>query len=144
MNARIVIDRLTRTIVVILVAVGCATAAAAQPIPSTDSVTVIVFDDRYIVGDRGFDDLDYLEQSITATQIHSVTLLVCGPRATRSLKAVVHRFRHVPVQMRVPDIDEAACMSTAPLLTPVRQRIGQPPFGIDDEAVERYWHDIMP
>jgi hypothetical protein len=38
-----------------------------------------------------FDDLDMLEKYLTP--VRGVVLLVCGTRATRSLKAVVHRFR---------------------------------------------------
>ena len=120
-------------------AAGCAGAA-----PSRDSVTIIVFEDRYVTERRVFDDLNELEDRITSTNFRTVTLLVCGAHATRALKAAVHRFRYVPVQMRVPDVDERECMTTGPVVTKVRQRTGTRPFGIDDEAVDRYWHDIMP
>jgi hypothetical protein len=144
MNGRIGVNRLPQIVVGAVAAFGLVAPALANPGPSTQSVTITVFADRYIVDDLAFDDLDYLEKHITTTHFHSVELLICGPRATRPLKAVVHRFRHVPVQMRVPDVDEFECMSKAPLVTPVRQPAGRPPFGIDDEAVERYWLDIMP
>lgn len=61
-----------------------------------------------------------------------------------SLKAAVHRFRHVLVQMRVLEADEPECSSAVALWTPVRQRVGQRPRGIDAEAVERYWQDLVP
>src|SRR5258708_5707266 len=133
MNGRIGVNRLSQIVVVGVVAFGLVTTALADPRPSTQSATITVLADRYIVDDLAFDDLDYLEKHITATHVRSVELLVCGPRATRPLKAVVHRFRHVPVQMRVPDVDEFECMSKAPLVTPVLRRVGQRPFGIDDE-----------
>ena len=62
-----------------------------------------------------------------------------------ALRIIVEgHFRHLPVQIRIPDIDELDCMSKASPATLVRQRNGQRPFGIDDAAVERYWLDIMP
>jgi len=144
MNGRIGVNRLPQIVVAGIVTFGLVATALADSRPSTRSATIAVLADRYIVDDLAFDDLDYLDKHITATQVHSIELLVCGPRTTRPLKAVVHRFRHVPVQMRVPDVDEFECMSKAPLVTPVLQRAGQRPFGIDDEAVDRYWLDIMP
>lgn len=115
--------------------------AGVYPIKST---RITVFSDRYILADRAFDDLNVLEKHTTAMQARAVTLLACGPGVTRSLKAAVERFRHVPVQMLVLDADTPECSSTAPLAIPVRQRDGQRPYGIDDEAVERYWRDLMP
>jgi hypothetical protein len=145
MNGRITVDRLTRSFILVVGSFLCFIATAPVDAgPFTQSVTISVFADRYLVGDLAFDDLDYLEQHITAMHVGGVELLICGAGATRSLKAIVHRFRHVPVQMRVPDVDELQCMSKAPLVTPVRQRAGRRPSGINDEAVERYWLDMMP
>lgn len=144
MDGRVVVDRFTRGVVVVGVAFTFVAIALADPRPSTGGVTITVFDDRYVVGDLAFDDLDYLETHTDGTRVRSVELLICGARATRALKAAVHRFRHVPVQMRVPDADEHECMSKASLVTPARPRVGQRPFGIDDQAVERYWLDMMP
>ena len=144
MNGRKVVNRLTQFVVAGVAGLGLVATALADPGSLAHRVTITVFADHYIVGDLAFDDLDYLEKHVTATPVSSVEILICGAKATRALKAVVHRFRHVPVQMRVPDVDELECMSTAPFVTPVRQRIGQRPFGIDDGAVERYWLDIMP
>jgi len=144
MNGRIGVNRLPQIVVAGVVTFGLVATALADSRPSTQSATITVLADRYIVDDLAFDDLDYLDKHITAMHVHSIELLICGPRTTRPLKAVVHRFRHAPVQMRVPDVDEFECMSKAPLVTPVSQRVGQRPFGIDDEAVERYWLDIMP
>jgi hypothetical protein len=144
MKSGIVVDHLTRSLAIGVMALSSVASALADSGPAPHTVTIAVLDDRYIVGDLAFDDLDYLERQITATNLRNLELLICGPNATRALKAIVHRFRHVPVQMRVPDIDEFECMSKAPVVTPVRQRVGERPFGIDDEAVERYWLDIMP
>jgi hypothetical protein len=46
--------------------------------------------------------------------------------------------------MFVLDADRPECSATSSLAIPVRQRDGQRPYGIDDEAVERYWQDLMP
>jgi hypothetical protein len=46
--------------------------------------------------------------------------------------------------MLVLDADTPECSPTAPLAIPVRERDGQRPYGIDDEAVDRYWRDLMP
>jgi hypothetical protein len=144
MNGRTMVDCFTRYAVVGVAAFGFVVAALADPGRLAHGVTITILPDRYIVGGQAFDDLDSLEKRVTATNFRSVVLVVCGPKATRAVKAAVHRFRQVPVQIRVPDVDEFECMSKAPLATPVRQRSGKAPFGIDDEAVERYWLDIMP
>ena len=143
MNGRIVVDCVTRSVVEAVVAFGFVAAAPADPGPSAHSVTITVFADRYIVGNLAFDDLDLLEKHITATYAHEINLLICGAKATRALKAAVHRFRHVAMRMRMHDVDELECVSMGPLVTPIRQRVGQRPFGIDDEAVERFWLDLM-
>ena len=144
MNGRTAVDRFMRGVVMGVVAFGSVATAQGDPRASTQSVTITVFTDHYAVEDLAFDDLDYLEKHVTAMRVRDVQLLVCGAKATRALKAVVHRFRHLPVQIRIPDIDELDCMAKASPVTLVRQRIGQRPFGIDDAAVERYWLDIMP
>ena len=136
-------DRFVRYCVVGGFAFGLAAAAPAGE-RLADSATITVFADRYVSQERAFDDLDALEKHITMTEVRSVVVLLCGPQATRALKAVVHRFRHLPMQIRVPDLDERDCFSMAPLATAVRMRAGTRPFGIDDEAVDRYWHDLMP
>jgi hypothetical protein len=143
MNGRVVISRLMRCTVLGAAFFGLSVTAPADPGLSAP-VPIKVFDDRYIAGDIAFDDLNYLEKHVSTTPGSGIVLLVCGSKATRALKAAVHRFRHIPVQIRVPDVDEFQCMSPAAHLVSVRQSIGQPPFGIDDEAVERYWRDMMP
>ena len=144
MSRHYAIDRVARSVVAVAFAFGLVAIALGAPGRSADSVTITVFDDRYVVQDRAFNNLDVLEKDITAANVHVVNVLVCGAGATRALKAVVHRFRHLPVQIRVPDLDESECFSTAALATPVRERVGKRPFGIDDEAVDRYWLELMP
>jgi len=144
MKSGIVVDHLTRSLAIGVMALGLVASALADSGPSAHRVTITVLADRYIVGNLAYDDLDYLERQINATNVRGVELLICGPNTTRALKAIVHRYRHVPIQMRVPDIDQFECVSKAPVVTPVRVRVGELPFGIDDEAVERYWLDIMP
>ena len=132
---RVVAGALTLSIVV---------PALAGVYPTTTNTRITVFSDRYILAGRAFDDLNLLEKHTTAMHARAVILLACGPRVTRSLKAAVERFRHIPVQMFVLDADTPECSSTASLAIPVREGEGQRPYGIDDEAVERYWRDLMP
>ena len=137
------VDRIARTVVAGVLAAGFVTAVMAAPQPSASSVSITVFADSYVVAGRAFDDLNFLEKHITGMHARGISLLACGPGVTRSLKAAVHRFRHVPVQISVLEADEPECSKVA-LAIPVRERIGRRPYGIDDEAVERYWLELMP
>ena len=71
----------------------------------------------------------------------SIALDICGPGATGALKAAVHRFRGLPLEIRVPA--DMRCAAPAVRL-PVAQRAGTKPYEIDDGAVERYWSRIAP
>jgi len=143
MSRHFVVDLAGRVVAGVLT-LSFVVPALAGVYPTTTNTRITVFSDRYILAGRAFDDLNLLEKHTTAMRARAVTLLVCGPRVTRSLKAAVERFRHVPVQMFVLDADTPECSSTASLAIPVREGDGQRPYGIDDEAVERYWHDLMP
>ena len=143
MSRHFVID-LAGKIVAGVLSLGFVVTALAGVYPTTTSTRITVFSDCYVLAGRAFDDLNLLEEHTTAIHVRAVTLVVCGPRVTRSLKAAVERFRHLPVQMIVLDADTPGCSSAAPLAIPVRERDGQRPYGIDDEAVEHYWRDLMP
>jgi hypothetical protein len=136
-------DRIVRMVIAGVLATGFATAAPAGPQPFAIGINITVFAESYTVAGRSFDDLNSLEMQVTGMHARGISLLACGPRTTRSLKAAVHRFRHVPVQIRALDSDEPECSKVA-LATPVRERMGQRPYGIDDEAVDRYWRELMP
>ncbi len=107
-------------------------------------VTVMVFAADYVVAARAFDNLNALESELQATSARAVNLHACGPGVTRSLMAAVHRFRHVPLQIRVFDAEEPECRS--PVRSTAQVHIGDAkrPFGIDDEAVAVFWRDAMP
>jgi len=143
MSRHFVVDLVGRIVAGVLT-LGFVVPALAGVHPTPTSTRIAVFSDRYVLAGRAFDDLNLLEEHTTAMHARAVTLLACGPRVTRSLKAAVERFRHIPVQMFVLDADAAECSSAPPLAIPVRGRDGQRPYGIDDEAVERYWRDLMP
>jgi hypothetical protein len=144
MSRHFVVDHLAGRVVAAVLTLSFVVPALAGVYPTNTSTRITVFSDRYVLAGRAFDDLNLLEKHTTARQARAVTLLACGPSVTRSLKAAVERFRHVPVQMLVLDADTPECSSPAPLATPVRERVGQRPYGIDDEAVERYWRELMP
>src|SRR5258708_12487407 len=102
MNGGIVGNWLTQIVVASVVAYGLVATALADPGGSAHSATITAFTDHYTVGDLAFDDLDYLEKHITATHVRSVEVLICGAKATRALKPVVHPFRHAPPHMPAP------------------------------------------
>ncbi len=131
------------------VAAGLMASLALAPISvdaveSTASATITVFADRYVESGHVYDDLNELERRIALKNSRGVMILICGAGATRAVKAAVHRFRSVPVQVRVPDIDEAVCMSQASLATPTREGTGSRPIGIDDVTVDTYWRELIP
>lgn len=138
------VGRFARTVVAVVSALGLVAAALAGAQRAAAPVRITVLADRYIVASRAFDDLDLLEKHITAIRARGISLLACGPNVTRSLKAAVHRFRHLPVQMSVLEADEPECSSAVAVWIPVRQRVDRRPRGIDEEAVELYWRDLVP
>lgn len=117
-------------------------AAAQAPKPE---VLVSVFADRYVLGGRLIDDLDVLEDAVAAMDARAVRLDACGTGTDRAQMAAAHRFRHLHLELRLRDSDSAECASAvAPRLESVILRLGQRPYGIDDESVDRWRHDLMP
>ena len=144
MGRYFVVDRFAGRNIAGVLALGFVATALAGAQPPTVAIKIGVFADRYIVAGRTFDDLDLLEKHITAIHARGVSLLACGPGVTGSLKAAVHRFRHIPEQMSVHEGDDPECFSAVSLRTRLQGRAGQRPRGIDEEAVEGYWRDLMP
>ncbi len=144
MSGHSVRDHLARMAVAGVLAIGFITSPLAGAQQPAKSVSITVYSDRYLLAGRTFDDLDLLVQHSTVIHLSAVTLVVCGPDAGPSLKAAVYGFRRVPVRIAVADANEPECASGAPHATLVRERSGQPPYGIDDEAVERYWRELIP
>jgi hypothetical protein len=106
--------------------------------------SIIVLADRYVVAGRAWDSLDALEKHVIAPKTARLQLLTCGPGTTRSLKALVHRFRSLPIDIYPLDADNRTCSSVVRIPIAERQPPGERPLGIDDAAVERYWHEIEP
>ena len=120
-------------------AILCACGTAAAQIPSA---TITVVDDRYAVGSRSFGDLNTLERELRPFQPAAISVIACGSSNGRAVKAIAHRFRHVPVTI-VPRLeDEAPC--TNPILVPASHGPAQRPTGIDDAEVDRYWSTLKP
>ena len=106
-------------------------------------INVAVFADHYAVGGRYIDDLDSLEDIVAATRTRGVRLEACGEGASRALRAATHRFRNLYLDLRTAGIDDAACRSASVArVVPISQRFGQRPFGIYDEAVDRWWSTL--
>ncbi len=116
------------------------TGAVAAQVPV---VSVAVFADHYALGGRHIDDLDRLEDAIAQMRPRGVRLEACGEGASRALRAATHRFRNLYLDLRTAAINDAACQSASVArAVPVSQRFGQPPFGIYDEAVDRWWSTL--
>ena len=106
-------------------------------------VSVAVFADHYAVAGRYIDDLDSLEDAMAATRTRGVRLEACGEGASRALRAATHRFRNLYLDLRTAGINDAACRSASVArAVPISQRFGQRPFGIYDEAVDRWWSTL--
>ena len=108
-------------------------------------VTVAIFPDHYVLADRYIDDLDTLEDAIAVMRPRGVRLEACGEGTSRALRAATHRFRNLYLDLRVAGSDDSACqpVSTARAV-PASQRVGQRPFGIYDDAVDRWWNNLTP
>jgi len=117
-------------------------AAAQAPAPE---VTVVIFAERYVLAGREFDDLDGLEGAVDATRPTVVRLYACGEGTARAQRAAAHRFQAQYLELRVLDAYSPICRAAAgPRAMPVSQGFGPKPSGIDDEAVDRCWHQQMP
>lgn len=131
-------------------AIQIGTAAAAlyvaitgPALGQTPVATVAIFADHYVYAGRSFDDLDQLEDAVIVAHPRGVRLEACGAGAARAQGAAAHRFRNLYLDVRVSSIDETTCASTAtPRAMPVSQRFGLRPYGINDEAVDRWWNTI--
>ena len=108
-------------------------------------VTVAIFPDHYVLAGRYIDDLDTLEDAIAVMHPRGVRLEACGEGTSRALRAATHRFRNLYLDLRVAGTDDSACQP-APIAraVPASQRLGQRPFGIYDDAVDRWWNNLMP
>lgn len=114
-------------------------AAFAQ----TPVATVATFADHYVYAGRSFDDLDRLEDAVLTAHPHGVRLEACGDGTARALRSAAHRFRNLYLDLRFSYIDENNCASaSAARAMPVSQRFGLRPYGINDEAVDRWWHTL--
>ena len=116
------------------------TGAVAAQVPV---VSVAVFADHYALGGRYIDDLDRLEDAIAEMRPRGVRLEACGEGASRALRAATHRFRNLYLDLRTAGADDTACQSASVArAVPASQRFGQRPFGINDEAVDRWWSTL--
>ena len=108
-------------------------------------VTVAIFPDHYVLAGRSIDDLDTLEDAVAVMHPRGVRLEACGEGTSRALRAATHRFRNLYLDLRVAGSGDSACQP-APIARamPASQRMGQRPFGIYDDAVDRWWNNLMP
>ena len=118
------------------------TAVAQSPAPG---VTVAVFADHYVLAGRSIDDLDALEDAVTAIRPQRVRIEACGEGTARAQRAAAHRFRNLYLELSAGGADAATCQpASISRAVPVSQRVGQRPFGIYDDAVDRWWNNLMP
>jgi len=132
-----------RTIQLAAVAAAVLLATTGAVGAQVSVVSVTVFADHYAVGGRYIDDLDRLEDAISEMRPRGVQLTACGEGASRALRAATHRFRNFYLDLRTAGIDDTECQSASVArAVPVSQRFGQRPFGIYDEAVDRWWNTL--
>lgn len=118
--------------------------AAAADAPD---VFVMVFAEHYVVNGRIIDDIGALESAILPTRPGAVRLYACGSGTARAQMAAAHRFQDRYLELRVLDDAAPQCrtpMALAPRAVAVTHRAGERPYGIDDEAVARWWYSMMP
>jgi hypothetical protein len=145
MNAKTLISRFGTALAAAAVALSAlfAGTAAAQ----AADVFVTVFADHYVVNGRVIDDVGVLEGAILAMRPGAVRLYACGSGTDRAQMAAAHRFRDRYLELRVLDDSAPQCrasMASAPRAVSVVNRTGEPPYGIDNEAVARWWYSMMP
>jgi hypothetical protein len=104
---------------------------------------IVVYDDAYSFRGSVYGDLDALEANTRATTPRKIEMDICGTNAVRALKSAVHRFRDLPLLLRVHGPQSAECAPTAQAVR-VGQRAGGGPTGIDDAAVADHWRQVMP
>ncbi len=116
--------------------------AAGAQVPM---VSVAVFADHYVVAGRFIDDLDTLEDAIAAMRPQGVRLEACGDGTARAQRAAAHRFRNLYLDLRVAGSGDSVCQpASSARAVPISQRSGQRPLSIYDDAVDRWWNNLMP
>jgi hypothetical protein len=131
---------------------GAGVAAAFQLSPVTagsphtkSEIIITIFAEHYVVEGRVIDDLDALEKEVRSVEPRTVRLQACGGIAERAQRAAAHRFRTLNLELRLLERHQAVCQAIpAPRAIAARTPRGRGPFGIDDEAVDRWWHASMP
>ena len=86
-----------------------------------------------------------LEDAVSTMRPPTVRIDACGDGTARAQRAAAHRFRNLYLDLRVVETNAPSCQAAVtPRAVPVTQRTGQRPFGIYDEAVDRWWNNVMP
>lgn len=112
---------------------------------SASQLSVVVFAEHYVLSGRVIDDLDALEVAVGDLHPRAVRLDACGSGTERAQRAAAHRLRHLYLELRVLDAGSPDCPSPgAAQAVQVGRRVGARPYGIDDAAVDEWWHLQMP
>ena len=133
-----------------IVAAGAAALWMMAPVSTsaqtlTSPLSVAIFAEHYVLEGRVIDDLYVLESSVRALRPRAVRLDACGSGTERAQRAAAHRLRHLYLELRVVDAASPDCPSPgAAQAVQVGQRNGARPYGIDDAAVDKWWHQSMP
>ena len=70
-----------------------------------------------------------------------IQLNACKADAAQTLKAAVHRFCELPLQVQALSISAPAC--EVAVARHASQRGTPMPTGINDSAVDEYWRQVM-
>jgi hypothetical protein len=103
------------------------------------SITILA--DHYEWSGIRINHLDALERLVEGLQPQVVRLEACGSAAERAQRAAAHRLQELNVELRWLSPYSQGCRGW--LGMPVRPGTGGP-SGIDDDVVDRWWHEQMP
>lgn len=117
-----------------------ALARASEP-----ALSITIHANHYVFAGHAIDDIDALEGTVGPMRPEIVRLEACGSTAERAQRAAAHRFRTSNLELRWLSPNTARCRAGASLLSvPTASGHDPRPYGIDDAAVDSWWHDLMP
>lgn len=143
-----IVSRLSRLVAAAAPALGLAfglvPAGLAQNAGPPAPLSVTIHADHYGAGGQVFGELDALEAWIRPMRPQAIRLQACDGAAGRLL-AAAHRFRHVRLDLQVLADGPPACVPGAAARgVQVMHETRPPPGAAEDEAVARYWRNLMP
>jgi hypothetical protein len=127
-------NRLAFAVPMILAAGLQAAPVAAASIHALPALDITACAEHYVVNGRFIDDLGALEAQVASSGARTVRLYGFEGVSDRSQRAAAHRFRALNLELSLLQRHAGACRPTG----------SRGPLGIDDAAVDQWWHAWMP